>query len=347
MKLFKLTALTAFLLAVFFIYKTSVLAVVVTETSGDLQVTYNSPLFEPAILWYPSLEEIRDFKVKNLGSKTHTVYIQSTNESQSGNLASVFFTRFIQGGSNLYGSSDSKTMDQFFTDGQINLSDLTNGQEKQYDMAIKFWQGAGNEYQGKQAKFDLIVGFKGEKEQVVIEGGGTDDGGTDDGGTDDGGGDDGGGDDGVGGTDASAASPAPSPLQTTAYTPFAEVAGGEVAGETIEEEPDTSVKGVEDKPEVKGAACSPWQSWWWLPLIFQFAITVIYYWLTREKKIYLWWFLPMIISAISQLVHQLWWGCECADTVWCQRYWLLNLGILLITSSYFKAKLFLKQPNAN
>ena len=308
------------------------------ETNGDLQVTYDSPLFEPAILWYPSLEEIRNFKVKNLGSKTQTVYTQATNTSQTGNLASVFFTRFMQGGNDLYGTGDSKTMDQFFNDGQINLSDLTSGQEKQYDMAIKFWQGAGNEYQGKQLKFDLIVGFEGEDEQVIIEGGGTDDGGGD------------GDGDGDGDGGSAASSPAPAvipPVQTVVYTPFVRVAGGETADEIAEEKPETPVKGVQDEPEVKGAACSPWQSWWWVPLIFQFAATALYYWLIREKKIYLWWFLPMIISAISQLIHQLWWGCECADTIWCPRYWLLNLGILLITSSYFKAKLFLKQLNAN
>jgi len=337
MKLFKLTVLIVFLLAVFFIYKTGVLAAAVVETNGDLQVTYDSPLFEPAILWYPSLEEIRNFKVENLGSKTQTVYTQATNTSQTGSLASVFFTKFMQGGNDLYGSGDSKTMDQFFNDGQINLSDLTNGQEKQYDMAIKFWQGAGNEYQGKQLKFDLIVGFEGEDEQVVIEGGGTDVGSGDD--------DDGGGDDGVGGTDVSTALPAPSSPPTFAYAPFAGVVGGEVAGETTEEEPDTPVKGVQNEPEVKGAVFNPWQPWWWFPLIIQLAAIVIYYWLLRKKKIYLWWFPPMIISAISQLAHQLWWGNECADTIWCQRYWLLNLGILLITSSYFKTKLFLKQTN--
>lgn len=341
MKFLKLTALAIFLSAVFFIYKTSVLAVAVVETSGDLQVTYDSPLFEPTILWYPSLEKIRNFKVKNLGSETQTVYTQSTNELQTGNLASVFFTRFIQGGSNLYGGSDSKTMNQFFNDGQINLSDLSGGQEKQYDMAMKFWQGAGNQYQNKQVKFDLIVGFKGEDEQVVIEGGGTDDSGDGNGG-DSNGGDGDGGDGGIGGATASS----PAPVLNISYFPAGR---GEVAGEATEASPQPSVEQatLEDKPEVKGAAYSPWQSWWWLPLVFQFAITVFYYWLTRKKKIYLWWFFPMIISAISQLVHQFWWGGECADSVWCQRYWLLNLAILLITSSYFKAKFFLKQPNIN
>lgn len=143
-----------------------------TETSGDLQVTYDDPLFPSSIIWYPGLSVTKSFTVKNLGSSTHTVSIQATNTSQTGNIADVFLFKITEGAVARYGGADDKTLKNFWDAGQISLSDLNGGGSTTYDIAITMLASAGNEYQGKQAQFDLTIGFVGTAAQVVITGGG-------------------------------------------------------------------------------------------------------------------------------------------------------------------------------
>lgn len=143
-----------------------------TETSGDLQVTYDDPLFPSSIIWHPGLSATKSFTVKNLGSSTHTVSIQAINTSQIGNIANVFLFKINEGAVTRYGGADDKTLKNFWDAGQISLSDLNGGSSSTYDITITMLSSAGNEYQGKQAQFDLIIGFVGTPAQVVITGGG-------------------------------------------------------------------------------------------------------------------------------------------------------------------------------
>jgi hypothetical protein len=143
-----------------------------TETSGDLQVTYDDPLFPASIIWYPGLSVTKSFTVKNLSVSTHTVSIEATNTSQTGDISQVFLFKVTEGTTARYGGADDKTLKNFWDDGQISLSDLNGGNSTTYDITISMFSSAGNEYQGKQAVFDLIIGFVGTAAQVVITGGG-------------------------------------------------------------------------------------------------------------------------------------------------------------------------------
>ena len=70
---------------------------------------------------------------------------------------------------------------------------------------------------------------------------------------------------------------------------------------------------------------------WWLPLVLQLGASLLYasYAAGKEKKfVYL---LPIIIlGGLSQLANILL-GCNCATGVWCERYYLFNIGIIIIS----------------
>jgi len=143
-----------------------------TESSGDLQVTWEDPLFPSSIIWYPGLSVTKSFTVKNLGSSLHPASIQAANTSETGDVSQVFLFKITEGVVARYGGSDDKTLKNFWDEGQISLSDLNGGSSNTYDITITMLASAGNEYQGKQAKFDFIIGFVGTPSQVVITGGG-------------------------------------------------------------------------------------------------------------------------------------------------------------------------------
>lgn len=143
-----------------------------TKTSDELQVTYEDPLFPSSVIWYPGLSITKSFTVKNLGSSSQTVSIKATNTSQTGNIADVFLFKVTEARVNHYGGTDGKTLKNFWDEGQISLSDLNGKETTSYDITITMLTSAGNEYQGKQARFDLIVGFVGTPTQVTITGAG-------------------------------------------------------------------------------------------------------------------------------------------------------------------------------
>ncbi len=102
------------------------------------------------------------------------------------------------------------------------------------------------------------------------------------------------------------------------------------------------VLGVEEKEEIKGVeeevlgeeACTDEYYVWWLPLVVQAALSMLYLLFIRKKEGFeFWWFPPLLLAAISQIVHFIL-GCNCATGQWCPRYWVFNLTILIITLVY-------------
>jgi len=135
--------------------------------AADLEVTFESdPLFPSTIIWYPGLSETRKITVKNNTGGTEKIAIEAINESETGNLASVLEFKVLEGGVERYNSS--KTLRNFFDDGIVQLSDLGGGGSTSYDFTVAFKSTAGNEYQGKEAKFDFRIG---SWEEVVGGGG--------------------------------------------------------------------------------------------------------------------------------------------------------------------------------
>lgn len=289
----------------------------VTEVSGDLEVVYDSPLFDPATIWYPGFSETNDFTVKNIGSKTHTTYIQAENTFETGNLSTAMFFKVNQGGSVLYGDSESKTIKNFWNDGQISLSSVNNSQSIVYSPTISFWQGAGNEFQEKNTKFDLVIGFEGTDDKVVITVTTGDD-------------------EGDGGTGGGESSPAPTTLSSFVFDDLGAFVGGGIVDEEESPSPSPEVRGAEEgEGEVKGeTVCSWWSYLWWLPLLIQACLIWLYYYWFKDKQAAVWWGMPLALSGLSQIIHEIL-GCECIQSSLCSWYWLFNLIILFSLTFYY------------
>ncbi len=158
------------LLFIGFMYAPRVHAI--TDTSDDLQVTYDDPLFSSSIVWYPGLSVTKSITVKNVGASTHTTSIKADNTSQTGNIDQLYLFKITEGSASWYGGSDDKTMKNFWDAGELDLADISSGNSTTYDITITMPRSAGNEYQDKTAKFDLIIGFAGTNETVTVSGGG-------------------------------------------------------------------------------------------------------------------------------------------------------------------------------
>lgn len=141
----------------------------ITKTSGNLEATFEEPIFSPFDIWYPGLSLTRDLIVKNNGSGTETVVIASQNETETGNISQVFNFKVEEGGSTVYEDS----LANFWNAGEVELSDLSSssGQSKTYKLTASMDSPAGNEYQGKETVFDLLVGFLGKPLAVTFVGG--------------------------------------------------------------------------------------------------------------------------------------------------------------------------------
>lgn len=144
----------------------------ITKTDGNLQVTYDEPMFPSTIVWYPGLIIAKSFSVKNLGGGTHTTSLKAENISQTGSIASNLYFRIDEGITNRYGGANDKTMKNFWDNGEINLSDIGSGSTTSYMVTVSMPGALGNEFQGKNSKFDLVVGFIGIPSTVTISGGG-------------------------------------------------------------------------------------------------------------------------------------------------------------------------------
>ena len=141
-----------------------------TVTAGEMEITSDNPLFSSSAVWYPGLSIRREIVVKNLGGFARTLSVQAVNTSQTGSMAENLYVRFLRGGSTIYGDLPSKTMKKFWDDGQIDLFGLGGGQTANFDLEVQMPSSLGNEFQGKQAKFDMIIGFAGTGNQATVLG---------------------------------------------------------------------------------------------------------------------------------------------------------------------------------
>jgi len=169
MKFFKLKFLISFSFVLFlFLSLAKPSWAVITKTAGDLELVLDDePLFSSSIIWAPGDSHSANFIVRNKGGSPKDVQIEAFNTSQTGDLAEKMYVRFTEGATDLYGASDSKTMKNFWDNGEILLSSVSGGGEKIYTMTVGMDSSAGNEYQGTQAIFDMRIGFIGEEKAAV------------------------------------------------------------------------------------------------------------------------------------------------------------------------------------
>lgn len=139
------------------------------KKSGDIEIITDEPLYPSSIVWYPGFSQQKSFQVKNRGNSTKTVQIESISEQQLKGLAGILAFEVREGGKTLYGTSPNKTMQNFFDDGTISLSDVpVDDNGKIYDMIVTMPLSTGNEYQEGKATFDLRVGFPEDAQSSVI-----------------------------------------------------------------------------------------------------------------------------------------------------------------------------------
>jgi len=339
MKILRRLVITISLILFLFFFSSSAGAKV-TKTCGDLKATFDDPLFSSSTIWYPGLSKTAQITIENTGTEAHTTVIKAESKSDSlPELSKKMFFKVSENSSDLYGAGDSKTINDFWNAGQVSLSkvDANSSEIVDYLITITFDENAGNAYQDKEISFDLIIDF----DEIEENGEEDDDNGGDgivvtvisDG---DGDGDDDTADAGAGGVvDTGPIGPtlAGPGAGGPVFFPAGEVAGAE--GETDE------TPGEEDKDlekEVKGEEiyCPWWKYLWWLPLVIQGLLTLAYYWALEKRRDVYWYhfILPIGLAVLSQVIHNIL-GCECVQSSWCPRYWILNLVVLGSSSGFY------------
>jgi len=114
------------------------------------------PLFSEAH-FLPGDTVIRWIKVTNNSSGIFNIATKTDADKViNDGLGDVLNLEIKQGGASLY----NKKLSDFFSDGEVFLSDLVSGAQTQYDYIISFDSEAGNTYQRKSLSFDILIGYQ-------------------------------------------------------------------------------------------------------------------------------------------------------------------------------------------
>jgi len=136
---------------------------------GDLTIDWGVPSGNPIFVisnFAPGDTESRSVLVTNDGTSMRPVGVRGVKTSGPGSLETVLDFVISENGTDLYGGSSSngsKTLAQFFTESAgptgIFLSNLNPKMSTTYTFKVTFNSGAGNDFQGKEVIFDLIIGI--------------------------------------------------------------------------------------------------------------------------------------------------------------------------------------------
>lgn len=134
----------------------------VMQTSGEMTINYEEPLFSSSAIWYPGLTLRNTIKVKNTGKLTESLGMKATNISQTGKLAEVLIFKVSEDDRYVFGGKEDKTLKDFWDmDSELKIADLSSNETKIIGLTIYMPKTLGNEYQDQKAKFDILVGFSG------------------------------------------------------------------------------------------------------------------------------------------------------------------------------------------
>ncbi len=125
------------------------------------------PLFNEAN-FLPGEGVTRWVKVTNNSGATQRIATEAINKDDPNNLGAVLNLEIKEGEVTRYNNA----LSQFFNAGEVFLSNLANGNTAQYDFIVTFYSRAGDPFQGKTLRFDLLVGFQGT-EGGILPGAGT------------------------------------------------------------------------------------------------------------------------------------------------------------------------------
>lgn len=131
----------------------------ITQTAGEMTINHDEPLFPSSTVWYPGLSLRNTIEVKNTGGSIRGLGINSTNTSHTGGMADVLILKVDDGGHYVFGGNGDKTMKDFWNEGDFEVANLGPYETKTIGFTVGMPGSRGNEYQGKEAKFDIIIGF--------------------------------------------------------------------------------------------------------------------------------------------------------------------------------------------
>ncbi len=125
----------------------------------ELEVIFNpDPLFSQAN-FAPGQAVTANINVTNNTDAVQPIAIEAINVNDPDNLGSALTIEISQGTSQVYTGS----LADFFSAGEVYLSNLNSLANTTYNVEVTFSETAGNDWQGKVLNsFDVLVGFLGE-----------------------------------------------------------------------------------------------------------------------------------------------------------------------------------------
>ena len=175
-KVFTYILALAVIIAVVNIYQNNRSSMV--RAIGDLSVDFGVPEGDPIFIlnnMLPADSESRGAAVTNNGSEPLDVKVKAAVQSETGNISTVLSIIISEGATDLYGGSSPtgpKHLSDFFAESGPNgipLSSINGGDSTTYIFKVTFDAEAGNEFQGKEVVFDLIIGIGGSDGEVPAE----------------------------------------------------------------------------------------------------------------------------------------------------------------------------------
>lgn len=137
--------------------------------SANISVTFDpNPLFG-SVNFVPGDTTTARIGVRNSSGVSKPVAIEAINVNDPDKFGDVLNLEIKEGSNSIF----SKSLTDFFKQGETYLSNLADNASTTYELIVTFKPDAGNDYQDKVLKnFDIIVGFQGEQTPVTPPGGG-------------------------------------------------------------------------------------------------------------------------------------------------------------------------------
>ncbi len=245
----------------------------------------------------PGGSATKSLAIKNERSKDLSVTLSGTKQSPTDDILLDVVDVDIKNADD--SPITSVTLATFLSGSPISLGSISAGASKEIKIGLSFRSSAGNDYQDKKATFDILVSVRGDDEPSVGGASTT---------TSTGG--------GGGGT------PAVFGAATKAF-------GAKLLGVSAE----AGVQGKETGV-VEGLACSDNYYRWWLPLLIQAFLTGLFTKIIKGRKGSL--ASIFILAIVSQLISEFVLRCNCATGIWCPRYWVFNLLVLIISLLFWR-----------
>lgn len=121
----------------------------------------STPLFDDAQI-VPGDTKARWVKVNNISLETQAIAAAVDYYEDPDDLGRQMRMQISSGAEIYY----DNLLSDFFRAGEVYLSDINSGIEKQYYFTISFDSGTGNAYQGKSLEFDVSIGAQSRDAQA-------------------------------------------------------------------------------------------------------------------------------------------------------------------------------------